>query len=367
MRSRPNPSTRSVGLYLLACAAGVATLIVVGGLVRLTRSGLSIVEWNPVSGILPPLGEAAWLRELARYRASPEGRIVNAGMDLAGFQRIFLVEWGHRLLGRLVGLLVLLPLVVPSLRRAMSASLVRKLAALVLLFAAQGALGWLMVASGLVDVPHVSPFRLASHLLAAFGLFAALVHLALSELGAAREASPRVHRASLALLGLVLGTVGYGGLVAGLHAGTLFSTFPDYAGAALPPGILEGGPTAFVRSPLAVLVVHRTLALVVLAASMGLSTAALRTRRDSLRMPALGLAASVMTQVGLGAATVLAHVPLPLASLHQANAIAVVASLVALAHASRAEASQRFEGLAAEGSSLPNKSPSTWRPAFTKK
>ncbi|MFO0694635.1 MAG: COX15/CtaA family protein [Polyangiales bacterium] len=360
MPRRPNPPARTVGLYLLACAVGVAAMIVVGGLVRLTRSGLSIVEWNPVSGILPPLGEQAWLEELAHYRASPEGRLVNSGMDLAGFQRIFLVEWVHRLLGRVVGLLVLLPLVVPRLRRAMSGALFGKLALLVLFFAAQGLLGWLMVASGLVDVPHVSPYRLASHLLAAFAIFAALVHLGLDELGMAGEASPGLHRASLWLLGLVLSTVGFGGLVAGLHAGTLFATFPDYAGAVLPRGAFEGGPTSPVASPLGVLVMHRTLALLVLVASLVVSTRALRGRHDALRLPGLALAAGVLTQIGLGAATVFAHVPLPLASLHQANAIFVVASLVALAHASRARAQRSGESAdALAAGSLPSKSPST--------
>ena len=156
--------SRAVAIWLLLVAALVFAMVVVGGVTRLTRSGLSIVEWNPVMGAIPPLTEPQWLLEFGKYQQTPEYQHVNRGMTLDGFKNIFYVEWAHRLLGRLIGLVFLLPLLYFALRKRLERTLVPKLVGIFILGGMQGALGWFMVKSGLVDVPRVSPYRLTAHL-----------------------------------------------------------------------------------------------------------------------------------------------------------------------------------------------------------
>jgi len=310
-------------------------MVVVGGYVRLSRAGLSIVEWNAVTGVVPPLGEAAWREAFAAYQQTPEGRTVNAGMALPAFQRIYLIEWFHRLLGRVAGLAVVLPLVVFVLRGTIPWRRSLPYWAIVAGFGLQGLLGWLMVSSGLVDRPSVSHYRLAAHLLAALALLAACIWLAMApdrgDRGIEDDATARapLRRLAAAALALVVVQIAWGGLVAGLKAGHAASTWPLMQGRWVPPGLLEGAATpwlSLVESPVGVHFVHRWLAWAVLALAVALAGRAQSERR--VLRPAVGLALLVAVQIALGIAVVVTFVPLPLALLHQATGVAIFALAV---------------------------------------
>src|SRR5438034_6769879 len=226
---------RAVSLWLLACCALVFAMVVVGGVTRLTHSGLSIVEWQPIVGTLPPLDEAAWLEAFGKYKQAPEYRLVNPGMNLEGFKGIFWWEYVHRLLGRLIGAAFLLPLLWFALRGRIPRALAWKFAAIFALGALQGALGWYMVQSGLVDNPRVSQFRLAAHLGIAFLIYAAMLWIAFDSLfPRAGPVSGRLRRFAFALAALIFVMVLSGGLLAGIRAGLAYHTFPLLNGRVLP-------------------------------------------------------------------------------------------------------------------------------------
>lgn len=330
--------------WLTLCALLVALMVVVGGFVRLSRAGLSIVEWDVLMGVLPPMGQAAWQETFARYLASPEGQHVNAGMSLAAYQRIFYIEWFHRLLARAIGLVVALPLLwflwrgmIPRGRRA-------AFVGIGLLYVFQGFLGWFMVASGLVDRPAVSHLRLTTHLLAALALLALCLWQAISLAHpedpepAQRSVPLGLRRGSLALLALILAQIAWGGFVAGLKAGHVSNTWPLMFGRWIPTEALRGAGPAWLQvfeNPITVHFVHRWLAFVVLAAVVW---AWLRLRRPERLVPAEVRPASglllalVLVQVGLGIATVLSGVTLWIALAHQATAVALFATAVFLNH-----------------------------------
>jgi cytochrome c oxidase assembly protein subunit 15 len=327
----PDGPRRAVGLWFLGCAALVFAMVVVGGVTRLTHAGLSITQWKPLTGVLPPLGETAWLDEFARYQASPEYRLVNLGMTLPQFQRIYLIEYGHRLLGRLAGAAFLLPMLWFLGRRSLTGPRVTFALALLALGGFQGGLGWFMVKSGLVDVPRVSPYRLAAH------LGVALVLLVLLVWAGTRELAPGPRRPG-PLWGLCLGVLGltalWGALVAGLRAGHLFPTFPRMNGAWIPAGVGALSPPwldAF-ENAATVHAIHRLLALLssaLLLAGWWRWRGRLGGGRAALLLWA-ALPSLLALQGALGAATVLRHVPLGLAAAHQANAALLLAALAAL-------------------------------------
>lgn len=327
---------RAVAGWLFTCAAFVLGMVVVGGVTRLTRSGLSIVEWQPIAGILPPIGPEAWERAFAAYRETPEARLENHWMALADFKSIYLMEYAHRLLGRVTGLVFLLPLVVFVWQRRLSRAKAATLAGLFALGGLQGALGWYMVKSGLVDAPRVSPYRLTSHLLVALVLFSCLVWAGLS----ASDARPvlthdrpglpqRVAWACLGLLGL---TVAWGGLTAGLRAGAVCPTFPTMCGELVPPGVmaLSPGIRNLFENALTVQLVHRALAL---SSAVAVLLTARLVWSSPLRMLGVALVALLSLQILLGAATVVSHVPVALAAMHQANAVLTLGACVILIHA----------------------------------
>ena len=229
--------------WLLACCALVFAIVVVGGITRLTQSGLSIVEWQPLVGAVPPLDEGAWRDTFARYRATPEFRLRNFGMTLEGFKRIFWWEYAHRLLGRVIGVAFLVPFLYFLARGAISRPIAWRLAGIFALGAFQGALGWFMVKSGLVDDPRVSSIRLAAHLGTALVIYAAILWLALG-LALGMDRRPREpaarHAGILAVLVLVMALTG--ALVAGIHAGYAYNTYPLMNGHWVPPEILELSP-----------------------------------------------------------------------------------------------------------------------------
>ncbi|MCM2305572.1 MAG: COX15/CtaA family protein [Elusimicrobia bacterium] len=328
---------KSIGIWLLLCSACVWVVLVTGGVTRLTHSGLSIVEWKPVTGVMPPLGAAQWEREFEKYRGSPEFMKVNAGMDLEGFKSIYLMEYSHRLLARGAGLVFVVPFLYFAFKRRLERPLIPKLTGVALLWALQGALGWYMVASGLVNEPRVSQYRLTAHLLAACLLYAVMLSIALEQLrpaDAADAAPPRwLSRLSAFLVGLAFVTIGSGGLVAGLRAGLAFNTFPLIGGYWVPPYLFELSPLwrNFFENKLTVQYDHRVLAALLAAAVLAGWLAGLRCRLPRRAMNALhALAAATAVQFTLGAFTLLYRVPVVLGAAHQGTALIVLAAALLL-------------------------------------
>jgi cytochrome c oxidase assembly protein subunit 15 len=315
---------RAVAAWLLLCAAMVCAIVVVGGITRLTRSGLSIVEWQPLIGAIPPLSEAHWQELFARYRETPEYKLVNFAMDLDGFKRIFWWEYIHRLLGRLVGVVYFLPFIWFLLRRRVDRPLAWKLGGVFALGAFQGALGWFMVKSGLVDDPKVSHLRLTAHLGVALAIIAAQLWIALDLL---RPREGRRGRLALALAGLVFLMALSGAMVAGLRAGYAYNTFPLMNGHLVPPEwlLLEPWWRNFEYNMATVQLVHRAI-FWLLAVLVPLAWWRARGRAS-----AHALLAAFVLQATLGISTLLLAVPVGLAAAHQAGAVLLL--VVALVHA----------------------------------
>ena len=328
------PVPAAVRNWLIVVAGMIFFMIVLGALTRLTESGLSMVEWKPVTGWLPPVGEQAWQAELEKYLSSPQGRLVNRGFDIDQFKQIFWLEFLHRLWGRLIGLAVALPLAWFWLSGRLSPWLKPRLVALLVLGGLQGALGWAMVASGLVDRPSVSHYRLAAHLLLAVALYAYTVWLVL-ELGRQdlRHDDAKTMRKATALIALTFVVMTWGALMAGLRAGASHNTFPTMSGYWMPPGLLELAPwwINLFENGTTVQFVHRWLAAFLV---LGVLVLAWRARRPE----ALAAGAMAVVQLGLGIATILTGVSIALATLHQAGAVLLLTILTVVRH--RATASR---------------------------
>jgi cytochrome c oxidase assembly protein subunit 15 len=326
-------AARAVSNWLFVMSALVALMVIVGGATRLTDSGLSIVEWRPVTGVLPPLAEAAWQAEFEKYRQIPEYALVNAGMSPAEFKEIYWWEWGHRFLGRLVGVAFFVPLVWFVATGAVSRAVGVKLFGLFLLGGAQGALGWWMVKSGLSDRIDVSQYRLAAHLALALLLFALMFWLALDV--RRPRAGPRapLFWGALALSAGVFAQAILGAFVAGLRAGRTFNTWPLMDGEFFPRGYFAGSPdlSDLFETVAAVQFNHRLGAYLLIAGAIWFFFAARRAGAVTLGALVLGVIAA---QAALGIATVLAGTPLALGLLHQAGAIGVLAVLLCAAHSS---------------------------------
>ncbi|MEO8849055.1 MAG: COX15/CtaA family protein, partial [Casimicrobiaceae bacterium] len=322
---------RAVALWLLVCCALVYAIVVVGGVTRLTHSGLSITEWQPIVGTLPPLDVADWQQAFAKYQLTPEFRDVNHAMTLDEFKGIFWWEYVHRLLGRLVGTVFLLPFLYFLARRRIPSGYAKPLAAIFVLGGLQGALGWYMVQSGLVDDPRVSQFRLTAHLGLAVLLFAAMLWTAMSLLFRARmrSADPGPRRFAYAVATLVFVMILSGGLVAGTHAGFAYNTFPSMNGHFVPPEILSIAPAwkNFFWNLATVQFDHRMIAYA-LAITVPLLAWRLYRQADAparARSGSRWLVAMLAVQITLGISTLLLVVPIPLAAVHQAGAVLVFA------------------------------------------
>jgi cytochrome c oxidase assembly protein subunit 15 len=326
-------SRRLVSSWLLASAVLVLAMVAVGGITRLTRSGLSIVEWKPVAGVLPPLSEKEWDDQFELYRGSPEGRLINAQMDLEGFKTIFLVEWFHRLLGRFVGVFFLVPLAVFALRRWLTPRQTLRYLLWFGLGGAQGALGWFMVKSGLVDAPHVSPYRLTAHLSLALTVLCALwlewLHLVSPRASLPVAQGPRWP--ARAFLGGLVVTLAWGGFMAGHKAGWLSDTFPLMHGAWFPAAAWgQSGLPGLWSNPFLVHWTHRALGVTLLLGAVGLF-AQFRREGGPLRRAGAAVLGFTLLQVALGIATVLLHVPVALGVVHQVNgALLLVATVTVL-------------------------------------
>jgi cytochrome c oxidase assembly protein subunit 15 len=339
--------SRAVSTWLFVMSALIALMVTVGGATRLTDSGLSIVEWRPVTGAIPPLSEVHWREEFGKYQTIPEYQLVNRGMSLAEFKVIYWWEWGHRFLGRLLGVAFLAPMLYFILTRKVSGPLTLKLGGLFLLGGAQGALGWWMVASGLSERVDVSQYRLAAHLSLAVILFGLIFWTGLdvrtSGVSAGQRFGPpdlgpksrRLAVAAFALALLVFMQMVLGAFVAGLRAGRAFNTWPLMDGRFFPAGYFYDAPglNDLFETHAAVQFNHRIGACVLIAAAIWFFLA---TRRSALAGPARLLLIAVVLQGALGIWTVLAATPIGLGLLHQAGALAVFAIALYAAHSGSA-------------------------------
>ena len=337
--TREGVPTRAVRLWLFAVAAMVAAIVLVGGVTRLTESGLSITEWQPVMGALPPLSEAQWLTEFHRYQQIPQYHELNSGMSLDAFKTIFWWEWTHRLLGRLIGVVFLVPLLWFLWRGWIEPGLRARLWLIFGLGALQGAVGWWMVASGLVHRVEVSQYRLATHLVLACVIYIAILWTALRLGEEPRETPPaRIRVVAVGLLILVLGQIYLGALVAGLRAGYVYNTWPLIDGGLFPDTsqLFLAKPLwrNFFENALTVQFDHRMLAYAIWLGAAWHAIDTLRTaRRGAAWRGALTLFVAVTLQAVLGIATLLWVVPLLLALSHQATDIVVLT--VAVVHAAQ--------------------------------
>jgi cytochrome c oxidase assembly protein subunit 15 len=335
---------RIVASWLLLCAGMVFAMVVVGGVTRLTHSGLSIVEWQPLVGTLPPLNETEWQTLFEKYQQTPEFKQVNFDIDLAGFKGIFWWEYFHRLLGRTIGLVFLLPFLWFLLRRRLERRLAWQLGGVFLLGALQGALGWYMVASGLIDNPRVSHFRLTAHLGVALAIFAAELWLALRLLSANAPPTGRLGRPALGLAALVYLMALTGGFVAGLRAGYAYNTFPLMNGHLVPPEILMLDPwwQNFLYNFATVQFVHRGIAWLLILLVPWLWW---RARQEPLnaqgRLACNLLLLMLAVQVTLGIVTLVNGVPLVPAAAHQGGAVLLFGTALWTAHALRSAPATR--------------------------
>jgi len=317
---------RPVRLWLLVVALLVAATVMVGGATRLTESGLSITEWKPVTGTLPPLSAQAWDAEFAKYKQIPQYQQTNRGMSLSEFKTIYFWEWGHRLLGRVIGFVFLLPLIFFWARGYLPRTLAPKLALLFVLGGLQGAIGWWMVTSGLAERVSVAPYRLAVHLTLAFLIFAAIIWIVQSLGVARREKIPDgVRTGAWAVFVLAFVQVFLGAIVAGLDAGMSFTTWPLIDGQFIPSfeslTPLEPAWRNLFETPLTAQFVHRMAAYALLIAA---ALHVWQARGTVLSKSAVVLLGLVVAQALIGIVTLVHAVPLLLALLHQLGALAVI-------------------------------------------
>jgi cytochrome c oxidase assembly protein subunit 15 len=328
--------SRAVAIWLLITGAVVVAMVVVGGATRLTGSGLSITQWKPISGALPPLSLADWQAEFARYRAIPQFRLVNPGMTLEQFRFIYFWEWSHRLLARLLGVVFLAPLAWFAVRRDIPRRLFTQMGGLVLLMALEPIVGWWMVASGLTTRVYVAPERLMTHLGIAFALLGVLIWTALDAwAGSARQTlpSPWGGRA-LGLVGLIYLQILLGALVAGNQAGLVYNDWPMFAGHLIPQDYAGANLWAtLAHSQGAVQLHHRLVAYLLLIVAIGMGFAAWRSRylAPASKLLAAGVAGMVVLQALLGIATLMARVPVGLGVAHQLTAALTLSLAVAFA------------------------------------
>jgi cytochrome c oxidase assembly protein subunit 15 len=338
-RTTPEQShNRRIAAWLFICCLMVYAMVILGGATRLTGSGLSMVEWDPIFGIVPPLDQETWNETFALYQQSPEYQKINAGMDLAGFKRIYWYEYSHRLLGRTIGTVFLLPFLFFLAKGWVERPLIPKLVTLFVLGGLQGLLGWYMVKSGLVDNPHVSQYRLTAHLGLAILIYAYMLQVALG-LWYGNKQSANVpaglRRATGLLGGAVFITILSGGFVAGLKAGFAYNTFPLMDGHWVPEVIFMQEPLwrNFFENIATVQFNHRVLATLVFFGVVALWIVSMRqSLPTTVRNGLHSLLAVMLLQITLGISTLLLHIPIPLAVTHQAGALLLLTAVIYARH-----------------------------------
>ena len=331
-------SNKAVAMWLFVCCAMIYCMVVLGGVTRLTHSGLSMVNWDPIMGVVPPVTRHDWQVAFGKYKQFPEYRDVNRGISLAAFKRIFYVEYAHRMLGRLIGLVFLIPLIVFIVLGRITRPMVPRFAAMFLLGGAQGLLGWFMVRSGLVERPSVSQYRLAAHLVLAVFIYGFILWSALSLWrGTERRSGPLAywHRFGWAAVAVVLLMITSGGFVAGTHAGFVFNTFPKMNGAWVPSGVWSMNPgwRNLFENVETVQLTHRAMACVVVLTIGTYGCVSLRLARgESARLASGLMLLALVIQVTLGITTLLYRVPVALGASHQAGALALLTMVLIHTH-----------------------------------
>lgn len=335
-------SRRMVGLWLFLCCVMIFAMVVIGGVTRLTQSGLSMVEWKPILGVMPPMNQKDWKVAFNKYKKFPEYK-VRRNMTMSEFKFIYYMEWFHRVWGRLIGLVFALPLLFFWIRKKLEPGMPTKLFVGLILGGAQGLLGWWMVKSGLVNQPHVSHYRLTAHLLLAVFLYGYVLWLALDMWGSAGvrtqdvEASSwrRLRRWGFGLTGLIFLMIGSGGLVAGKKAGYTLNTWPTIAGAFIPDHLFSMKPwyKNFFESTLTIQFTHRTIAYILCILIPVLWWLGHKAKVNGPLKVALTLfVGAVFLQASLGIFTLLYIVPVSLGALHQAGALVLFTAAIVCAH-----------------------------------
>ena len=330
------PQDRAIAVWLLVCCAMIFAMAVIGAITRLTESGLSIMEWAPLSGALPPLSEAEWQRLFALYKTIPEYQQINRGMSVDEFKQIYWWEWGHRLLGRLIGVAFFIPFVWFWVTRRVERPLVPKLLTMFVLGGLQGALGWYMVMSGLSERVDVSQYRLAAHLGLACVIYGYILWVAFDltvkqQVENTKPENATLKTGAMALLALVYLQIVLGAFVAGLDAGLIYNTWPLMDGDLVPAGLFSQSP--WWRNPfenlLSVQFNHRLIAYALAAFAVWHW---LRARHSALAPSAAIVLITVFAQIALGIWTLLAVVPISLGIAHQAGAMVVLTTALYHAH-----------------------------------
>lgn len=341
----PKTQNRAVMIWIFTFASFAAFLVVFGGFVRLTRSGLSIVEWNPVSGAVPPLNQQAWQTEFAKYQQTPEFQKINYNMTLGQYKEIFIVEWLHRIFARTAGLIFAIPFFVFAFRKTIPWKEIGLYVFMGVLFLTQAVMGWIMVSSGLVNRPSVSHYLLTTHLFLALTLIGISLWTALGHLYGFPDPDRKnrwsaASKVTLAGLVLLLVQIAYGGFTAGLKAGYISDTWPRMLGHWIPSGLLSQVQPAvlnLIDAPATVVFIHRWFAFVVLLAAIWIYWVIRKQNFSRQVMNAIHIViALVVLQIALGITVILSHVQIAIALLHQANALALFVATIYLLHRLRA-------------------------------
>ncbi len=346
----PNRNPHHVAVWLLIVCALIYMVIAIGGYTRLSGSGLSMVDWKPVTGVLPPLTQSQWQTEFDTYKQFPEYRYVNQDMTLDGFKTIFWVEYLHRVAGRLVALVFLLPLLYFWIRGYLSGAMRLRLVVVFMVGGLQGLLGWYMVKSGLVSDPSVSQYRLTAHLGLAVLLYSYILWLALSLLvrkpDSGTTCPPRLLATAVICVGLVAVMLFSGGFMAGTHAGFIFNTFPQMNGEWIPDQIFSLTPfwLNLLENTVAIQFFHRWMAVVTITAVVILWLQRFTIRRSALKVVLDVVLAVVLIQFMMGVATLISQVELPIALIHQSGSVLLLTCLIAVL---RLAVNARYSGAAA--------------------
>lgn len=336
----PTRDDKSIALWLLICCATIFFMVVVGGVTRLTGSGLSMVQWAPLMGILPPLSDAEWQHTFELYKQYPEYQKINYHMEVDDFKSIFWLEYWHRILGRIIGLLFFIPMVYFIIRKKVRPGLTPKLVAMFILGGLQGLMGWYMVKSGLVSDPHVSQYRLTAHLGLAVIIYGYIFWVAIGLLLPQRDndtvpVSRNIRLASWLLLLLVFITAMSGGFVAGLKAGFAYNTFPLMGGQWIPEGILSLQPVwhNFTENVATVQFQHRVLAISLLILIPLFWFSAIKNNpAPRLKVGLHLMLLMIVVQVLLGIYTLVLNVPISLAAAHQAGMVLLITVMLYVTH-----------------------------------
>jgi cytochrome c oxidase assembly protein subunit 15 len=330
-----NHDDKLIGRWLTVCAVTIFGMILLGGVTRLTESGLSMVDWRPIMGVMPPLSTEDWVYLFDQYKLYPEYQLINQGMTLTEFKHIFWFEYLHRMLGRLIGLMFFVPLMVFLWMGKVRASLKPHLFALLFLGGCQGLMGWYMVQSGLVDRPDVSQYRLTAHLGLAIAIYAYIVWLIIGLFSPERRQRDRAVTSVFGIIGLVYLMILSGGFVAGTNAGLSFPTWPLMGDSFIPPALYRDGVVSAFEQVTTIHFNHRMLAYLTGVVLITVAIRGLLTSTDRrLKLASVLMLTAVCFQIVLGISTVLTHVDITIAAGHQSGAVVLLTTVLFWVHVS---------------------------------